>query len=175
MSLTRLALAFAVLLVTAARAQPQGPPACRTDPRAHALDFWVGDWEVRTPDGKLAGRSRVEAILGGCVLLESWEGTGGGSGKSFNLFDRATGRWRQTWVDAQANQVDFTGGLEGPSMVYRSEGKGPGGQPRRTRMTFTPLPGGGVRQLWESSADGGTTWTVAFDGTYLPRRADAGP
>ena len=24
-----------------------------------------------------------------------------------------------------------------------------------------------VRQLWESSEDGGKTWTVAFDGNYV--------
>jgi hypothetical protein len=26
-----------------------------------------------------------------------------------------------------------------------------------------------VRQVWESSTDGGKTWTVAFDGTYTAR------
>jgi len=26
-----------------------------------------------------------------------------------------------------------------------------------------------VRQLWESSGDAGATWTVAFDGTYVPQ------
>jgi hypothetical protein len=28
-----------------------------------------------------------------------------------------------------------------------------------------------VRQLWESSSDGGRTWTVAFDGIYAPHGA----
>ena len=34
------------------------------------------------------------------------------------------------------------------------------------RITWTPLPDGRVRQLWESSIDAGRTWAVAFDGFY---------
>jgi hypothetical protein len=34
------------------------------------------------------------------------------------------------------------------------------------RITWSQLPGGKVRQLWEASKDGGKTWTVVFDGTY---------
>jgi hypothetical protein len=30
-----------------------------------------------------------------------------------------------------------------------------------------------VHQLWEQSQDAGVTWTVAFDGTYVPRPAEA--
>ena len=37
------------------------------------------------------------------------------------------------------------------------------------RITWERLPDGRVRQLWESSKDGGTTWTVAFDGYYAKR------
>ena len=35
------------------------------------------------------------------------------------------------------------------------------------RITWTPGADGSVRQLWESSADGGTTWSVVFDGRYV--------
>jgi hypothetical protein len=34
------------------------------------------------------------------------------------------------------------------------------------RVTWTPSSDGTVRQLWESSEDGGTTWTTVFDGRY---------
>ena len=46
-----------------------------------ALDFWLGDWSVTTPDGKHAGDNRIEAILDGCALSESWTGAGGGRGR----------------------------------------------------------------------------------------------
>ena len=40
------------------------------------FDFWLGDWEVTLPDGKVAGTNKIESILGGCVLQESWAGGG---------------------------------------------------------------------------------------------------
>ena len=38
----------------------------------------------------------------------------------------------------------------------------------RQRITWT-VDGDGVRQLWETSKDDGSTWSTAFDGRY--RRA----
>ena len=52
-------------------------------PSPHQFDFWIGEWEVRTPDGKPAGTSRIEAILGGSVIQEHWTGAKGGAGSSF--------------------------------------------------------------------------------------------
>ena len=53
------------------------------------------------------------------------------------------------------------------------------GQRQRDRITWTPNGDGTVRQLWESSTDGGATWSVAFDGTYrhapAARPAQAAP
>lgn len=43
---------------------------------------------------------------------------------------------------------------------------GTSGPGTRTRMSFTPNPDGTIRQLWESSADEGKTWTPLFDGIY---------
>jgi hypothetical protein len=37
------------------------------------------------------------------------------------------------------------------------------------RITWTPLDGGKVRQRWDSTLDGGKTWTVQFDGIYAKR------
>lgn len=142
---------------------------CRGDARAHELDFWIGEWDVLMPNGQPAGRSSVQSILDGCVVFENWTGAGGGEGKSFNLFDRGTGQWRQTWVSSSGPQVDFRGGLQGSSMVYQSEARDAAGKLQRTRMTFTPLPGGKVRQLWEASSDDGKSWAVTFDGTYARR------
>ena len=38
-------------------------------------------------DGKKVGEDRIEPIAGGCALLENWEGVGGASGKSLNIYD----------------------------------------------------------------------------------------
>ncbi len=37
------------------------------------------------------------------------------------------------------------------------------------RITWSPQGDGSVRQLWETSNDGGETWSVAFDGRYVER------
>jgi hypothetical protein len=37
------------------------------------------------------------------------------------------------------------------------------------RATFTPGEEGTVRQFIEASSDGGETWNVYFDGTYVMR------
>ena len=51
------------------------------------------------------------------------------------------------------------------------EGRAPGEDPavlERQRITWTP-EGDEVRQVWETSADDGQTWTTAFDGLYRRR------
>jgi hypothetical protein len=44
----------------------------------------------------MAGRNRIESILGGCALLETWQGAGGGHGRSLNAYDRGRRPWHQT-------------------------------------------------------------------------------
>lgn len=146
--------------IAAEENQRPAPPAEVTQ-----FDFWVGDWEVTTPDGKIAGTNRIEKILGGRVLQENWTGAGGYVGKSFNIFDATVGKWRQFWVDASGLSLQLAGGLVEGRMVLEGE-RLQGGKPVRDRITWTPNADGTVRQFWESSADGGATWTVAFDGLY---------
>jgi hypothetical protein len=38
------------------------------------------------------------------------------------------------------------------------------------RITWAPQADGSVRQLWESSKDGGRTWSTAFDGKYVKKK-----
>ena len=78
--------------------------------------------------------------------------------------------WRQCWVDAKGGSLNLLGGLEGASMVLRGTTEGPRGRVLE-RITWTPLPDGRVRQLWEQSPDGGATWTVSFDGYYTRAKA----
>ncbi len=170
--LLRLLGLVALLAGGAAMAQPTPrPPACQAaEPRQ--FDFWIGRWEVFTPDGKKAGDNVIEAIDGGCALLERWTGRGGFSGTSLNSWDRGAKQWRQHWVDNQGGLLRLTGRLEGGSMVLESSGPHPDkpDATRRQRIRWTPLPDGAVRQLWEQSDDGGATWAVAFDGRYVHLR-----
>jgi hypothetical protein len=142
---------------------------CLHDSLYRQLDFWVGDWDVTGPGGRPAGKSHVERILGECVILENWTDFGGSSGKSFNTVVPATNQWRQTWVNDRGQLHEYTGVFEDGAMRYRRETKDAAGATTLHRMTFFPLESNVVRQLGESSTDGGTTWAVTYDLQY--RRA----
>ena len=66
---------------TPARAQaPQ--PAC-TGTAHHQFDFWLGEWDVSTPDGKRAGHT----------------------------YDAADRRWHQFWVGGDGTVLQLAGGF----------------------------------------------------------------
>lgn len=146
---------------------------CVHDSTYRQLDFWIGDWNVTGPGGRPAGRSHVERILGDCVIFENWTDFGGSSGKSFNTIDPVTREWRQTWVSDRGTLHEYRGAFEDGAMRYRRESKDAAGQVMLHRMTFFPLGADRVRQLGESSTDGGASWSVTFDLEYQ-REAGAG-
>jgi hypothetical protein len=144
------------------------PKPCAA-PEHRQFDFWLGDWEVTTPDGKIAGHNRISLILGGCVLREEWTSARGNNGTSLNAYDAGARKWRQTWVDDGGTVLLLTGELKAGKMVLEGDTFG-GGQTTRQRISWTPLAPDKVRQLWDSSVDGGKTWKVEFDGTYVKKR-----
>ena len=138
---------------------------CRA-PEFRQFDFWLGGWEVRNPEGRLAGHNEIRAVSDGCALLERWSGATGGSGVSINTYDAERHRWTQRWVGDGAT-LWLEGELVGSEMVLR--GTAPRATPRGPvldRITWTPLPDGSVRQAWDVSPDGGSSWTTAFVGIY---------
>jgi hypothetical protein len=144
---------------------------CSVQPLNRQFDFWVGEWNVQsTQGGQPVGTSSVQLILGDCVVFENWTGAGGGDGKSFNFYNSQKGKWQQTWVDSVGGVIEFTGEFKDGEMRYTAETVAPNGAKTLHHLTFSSLPQGRVRQFWESSTDGGKTWTVAFDGTYVKKQ-----
>jgi hypothetical protein len=141
---------------------------CRFEPEYSRFDFWLGEWEVRYPDGRIAGTNSIRKAADGCLLLESWSGAGGGSGNSINFYDPATGKWVQTWVDSSGDVISAEGGFRDGAMRLLGTHILKSGERRPFRMTFTPLPNGHVRQLLEEATGGPESWSVWFDGDYAP-------
>lgn len=160
-SLVRATLAVLFLLATTAVAAAE--PCDAAEHRQ--FDFWLGDWNVRTPDGKLAGVNRVAREYGGCVVHERYTTDRGYRGESLNVYDAARNVWHQTWVDSAGTLLVLEGGLHGASMVLEGQTVGSDGQVTKHRITWTPNPDGSVRQHWESTDDKGN-WVTAFDGKY---------
>ena len=163
------ALPAALFLAASNGALAAGPSKAGCNGESAQFDFWIGRWKVMA-NGKLAGTSHIERILGGCALLENWTGTGGSAGKSLNFFDRADGLWHQTWIDATGGALFLAGKFENGVMRLAAEQPANAQQPAtQQRITWTLLPGGKVRQLWVSRKADETEWTVQFDGLYEPQ------
>jgi hypothetical protein len=146
------------------------PEYCQS-PEHRQFDFWLGEWDV-TANEAPAGSNRVESIMNGCAVQENWQGAGGISGTSFNIYDRDTGQWHQTWVDSSGTLLQLDGGLQGNDMVMQGQRPVPAsGGTAIHRIRWTPNEDGTVRQLWEASQDSGASWSVMFDGLYAPREA----
>ncbi|MDD3763444.1 MAG: hypothetical protein PHP86_09165 [Nevskiales bacterium] len=152
-------------------ADPADPPPCSI-PESRQFDFWAGDWDVTSADGKRkAGHNRIEPVLGGCALHESWTGASGFRGNSYSSYDRSRGVWHQTWVDVGGTVLLLEGGLRDGAMVLEGDQPDADG-PVRNRITWTPNADGTVRQHWQVSKDDGGHWKSVFDGIY--HRSEAG-
>ena len=156
------------LLSTPATAAPQMPAHPCAAPQYRQFDFWLGSWRVVDPQGKPAGTNVVTSEFGGCALQEHWVGVGGDRGSSFNIFNAPTAQWHQTWVDNSGVLLVLNGGSPRAGvMVLTGSRRTRRGRIVEDRITWTKLDEHRVRQLWDFTADGGKTWSVVFDGTYI--------
>lgn len=151
----------AASVLQAQAAQPR--PDC-TAAEHRQFDFWAGEWDV-TAGGQRAGSNVITIRQQGCLLHENWTGAGGSTGESLNFWDRSNRTWNQVWVDSNGLVLRLAGGFAENRMVLSGETRGPNGTALQ-KVTWFRNPDGTVRQLWESSRDGGTTWTPVFDGLY---------
>lgn len=163
-----LAVAVALVALGAPLHAQQTPPSCTSDDH-RAFDFWVGTWDVYNPAGTLVAENIITLEMNDCVVHESYTNAQGYHGESFNVFDRTRGVWHQTWVDQNGALLQLEGGLVDGAMVLEGTTVGPGGAEVLNRVTWTPNPDGSVRQHWQTTSDGGVTWSTAFDGTYRRR------
>ena len=102
-------------------------------------------------------------------MIEEWRNTQGQRGTSMSWFGALDRKWHQIWVTLHENAAESIGGWEGDRLVLRSEKEGvPTG-----RCAWIPFEDGTVRQHWETTSDGGVTWTTAADLIYERREEDA--
>ena len=136
-----------------AKAEDNAYP-CRNNPMNRQFDFWLGEWAVYA-NGQQVANSHIDYSLEGCLIIENYEAFSGYSGKSINFYDVDDKKWHQIWTDVSGNISRYEGELKDKSLV---------------RMEFTPNNDGSVRQLYEGSTDGGTTWSIYFDGKYVKKK-----
>lgn len=150
---------------------PQMSAACAGAPHRQ-FDFWLGEWELVGPDGKKSADDRVVQVLGGCALEETWTGARSGQGLSFSAYDPATRRWHQTLMDDGGAVLNLEGEFSDGKMIL--VGTRPSQKEKGVtithRIAWTPQPDHRVKQVWENSTNGGRTWRLVSEGTYVPKR-----
>jgi tetratricopeptide (TPR) repeat protein len=146
---------------------------CDADPNYRAFDFWIGEWDVQ-PTGPQRGplgsgaTSVIERQLDGCVIQENWLPQGPGAGKSFNIYNTVTKLWEQYYVDTRGGITHYTGRFREDGHLYLEAKQF--ASPNLLRMTFFNQGPSQVRQLGHTSTDGGKTWNVSFDLTYIRKK-----
>ena len=135
-----------------------------------ALDFWIGTWEVSW-DGGGHGTNSIRRILDDRVIEESFDGRDAESallGRSLSVLEARDGRWRQTWVDSTGAYIDLVGVEVDGRIAFQREAV-VDGVPITQRMVWLDVSRDAMRWQWQRSADGGSTWQVAWEIAYRRR------
>lgn len=144
---------------------------CR-QPEARQFDFWIGEWNAEWELGGKSGKGTnvVRSILDQCVIEENFDGTPSMPlrGMSLSTFTRA-GKWQQTWVDNQGGYLDFIGGYGDGQMVLQRKAI-MNGKALDQRMVWYNITKDKFDWNWESSDDGGKTWTVVWKINYTRKK-----
>lgn len=152
-------------------ALPAAPPdtiaaACASD--AHrAFDFWLGTWSVAPPGQEPRAINHITREVQGCLIRERYWNAGGYVGTSTNWYTPADGLWRQHWIDNGGLILQLSGRLDDEGrMVLAGDRETADGTIVRDRITWYASDVDTVHQIWDSSSDGGATWTNTFHGIY---------
>jgi tetratricopeptide (TPR) repeat protein len=144
---------------------------CSREPRNHDFDFWIGDWNCyRTGTQILSGSSHVEAMAGGCAILENYTATQAYSGKSFNFYDTIRGKWEQDWIGSGGlvdRQRYYNGEYKNGAMHFNYEVTNTNGSNTKGTFIFYNISKDSVRQYQDVTDDNGKIISVTYDLTYV--------
>ncbi len=133
----------------------------------------MGDWSLTWPDspGTPAGNgtNKISRTLDNCVIQELFEADAPVSlhGMSLSTFDKATGKWKQTWVDNSGSYLDFVGDVHDDGAIFMRDAKDKDGNPIKQRMVYKNFNKDEFDWSWERSEDGGATWKVMWPIHYI--------
>jgi len=160
---------FLVLPFAHLRAQDSDPCPCCT-PEHHQFDFWLGKWMVYDSLGNKVGENVLISMQDSCLIQENWRGTRGGTGTSYNYFDRTNNTWNQLWIDNEGSALKLKGNMNGNVMVLVSEPVEADSSIYRNRITWEPLEDGSVVQTWDAINESGSLLKRLFKGIYIKEK-----
>ena len=188
------AMLLALLAMPSAtvRAQTALPAssAC-PDARSRQFDFWIGEWDVtnrhRRPesddpvwyDTGLA-TDRVEPVVGGCAIVEHWDGTltfDRVVGFSVRAFDPRREVWDLVLLWPSPNRpvfATFAGEFRHGRGEFNAESVDAHDRPQTTRLTFADVGPDALRWDLALSSDSGITWRTSWIMEFARRSPAAG-
>lgn len=140
--------------------------SCSANSESRQLDFWLGDWTVTYPGMPGSAASKVSLDLDKCLLIESWDGGKGHSGKNMFAYSLDDKGWHGMFADNQGRVHVFEGKVAQGAAEFMGPSRGPNGQAVLNRIKVVRLAADKVEQSWEKSSDNGVTWTMEFHGEY---------
>jgi ketosteroid isomerase-like protein len=150
--------------------QAQNECPCCTE--AHRqFDFWLGDWVVTDTLGNMLGENQIKNLEDGCILAEHWTGAKGGTGSSYNYFDKSDSSWNQLWVDNSGSILKLKGYFESGRMVLKSNlQKGNRAKCYYNQISWTPNEDGTVTQVWQIFNKDHSLLQTVFSGIYIRKK-----
>ena len=146
---------------------PQASGGCQS-PEYHQFDFWIGDWEVQNPAGKVVGHNLVASELNGCLVVEHWNDSAGKIlGSSFNYYDTRDKKWHQLYLSNSGRAGDYpamAGEFRDNKMTLLTD---PHDGPV-SRWTWYVVSPGHVRQMSEQIQTD-KSWQITWDSIYVKK------
>jgi hypothetical protein len=169
-----------LLLGVSIQAQaPQGPP--KPGPEVQKLAYFVGNW-------KEVGKSTMHGAIGPVSSTQKWEWTSGGFfvvGHSDNKspmgdftmmavlgYDPSTKMYSYNAFDSWGELITAKGTVSGDTWTWTSEMMMEG-KSMKTRVTEKEVSETQYTLKFESSTDGGSTWTSGMETTLTKVTAAA--
>jgi len=140
---------------------------CSANSESRQLDFWLGNWTVTYPGAPAPSASKVYLDLDKCLLVESWDGGKGHSGKNMFAYSFDDKTWHGMFADNQGRVHVFEGKVAPGFAEFTGRSRGPNGESVLNKIKVVRVTANEVEQSWEKSKDNGVTWTMEFQGEYL--------
>jgi hypothetical protein len=167
-----IATSFLLLGVSTRAQAPQGPPT--PGPEVKRLAYFVGNW-------KEEGKSTAHGMAGPVSSTQKWEwGPGGlflvghsdnkspvGSFKIMAVlgYDPETKMYTYDTFDSWGERITAAGNVSGDTWTWTT-GTVMEGKPMETRLTWKEVSKTQYTLKYESSTDGGDTWTSDLQSTF---------
>ena len=144
---------------------------CSKNPANREFDFWLGNWAVTYPSATSGATSTVSLDLGQCLIVESWNGGEGHSGKNMLAYSVDDKSWHGMFADNQGRVHVFAGKVAAGVAEFQGPSVGRDGETVLNRIKVVRKTPDKVEQLWEQSTDNGANWKTVFQGEYSRRKS----